>query len=341
MPPKKKKTPIKKPARPIASVSVPSKKVEEEPVQDANLGDPSANETDEIQGANDGDGKVNGDGATKSGDGGGVVKEFDEREVEEQYIRSLAEKIRPSVDKEVAKAMKVYDYERRLSKTLPQFIWQDDKVEAKAVDAARESEKGDIKAGSATEKEITKALVIYRTLLELNFPHERAEECMRKVRNLDLDDCFDWLFLYCSEDELLNADNPKHPEFGPDLAPSSLLSPTANSSTPLTPSASISKSFSSLSAPRTPSLQPPKTPLTPTPVVIPPTPTAIPASVFSGKNEKIDQSSLDPDLKSRILNSALQAENDEANELEDDPNAKYVRTKFKIEALKALGRKKS
>jgi hypothetical protein len=100
---KKKKTAIKKPVRPIATTSLAPKVVlEEKPVSEDIPTDTSQAEAEARKEADD----------TRIPE---KEEEWDENAMEEAHWRGVIEKIKPVVEKEVSKSMKV----RKLIKKLP------------------------------------------------------------------------------------------------------------------------------------------------------------------------------------------------------------------------------
>lgn len=52
------------------------------------------------------------------------------------------------------------------------------------------------------EKVVSKVATLFGILEQLGFTAARIQECLEKVKVLELDDCMDWLFLHCDAEEL-------------------------------------------------------------------------------------------------------------------------------------------
>lgn len=145
--------------------------------------------------------------------------------IEKQLLQQLAERVRPMVQKEVSRLTKMYDYERRLARNYPMFAWPKPDIQQRVLDLAlASSQNGKFKrcllgmhllnieipespthrpAGVTDDKLISKALTIYGTLERFGFSKERIDECLRSIKNLELEDALEWLILHCPEKELL------------------------------------------------------------------------------------------------------------------------------------------
>lgn len=65
---------------------------------------------------------VNANGLT-NGQGLESKDEWDSEANEKHLLQLLVEKIRPGIDKEVSRMGKVFEYERRMTKTYPSYAW--------------------------------------------------------------------------------------------------------------------------------------------------------------------------------------------------------------------------
>ncbi|GAA6012163.1 hypothetical protein JCM10207_005153 [Rhodosporidiobolus poonsookiae] len=221
MPPKKSAAKKKKAAGPVrgfATTSVPRKKDPEQEAAEAaaKAEADAAKLKGEANGAEavDGEkGEGNGaqagaaDGAKEAANGAaGKEDEWDPEAVEKQELQSLAERIRPGCDKEISRVVKVIDYERRISKTMPGYSWSanDQDLQRRILElaAAETAEDAPQPVYESEDKVVAKVATLYGILEQLGFTAERVEECLRKVKVLDLDDCMDWLFLHCDHSEL-------------------------------------------------------------------------------------------------------------------------------------------
>lgn len=209
MPPKKSNHSKKKkaagPVRGYGTVSVPKKK--DPIVEEAEL-------TPEDQ-ARDGGAGVNGDKEEANGGKEGEEKKGaeagkeegswdDPEEVEKRELQNLAERIRPGCDKEINRIVKVIDYERRQSKALSGYAWTEQDLQRRIIDLALQDTADDLPQPihEPEEKVISKVATLFGILEQLGFNSSRIQECLEKVKIMELDDCLDWMFLHCDAEEL-------------------------------------------------------------------------------------------------------------------------------------------
>ncbi|GAA5869867.1 hypothetical protein JCM3774_000517 [Rhodotorula dairenensis] len=227
MPPKKSSAAKKKKnvgsARGFATVSVP-KRVDpaaEDPAAEAGADATSAGAKEGGAEASNGAGASGGDkAAAASGDatgpngtgpaanGGSDTKNGDwddsPEALERKELQELADRIKPGCDKEISRIVKVYEYERRMSKTLPSFAWHERDVQRRVLELAMSETAGETPQPvyEPQDKVIAKVATLFGILEQLGFRSERIEECIKKVKTLEIDDCLDWLYLHADPDEL-------------------------------------------------------------------------------------------------------------------------------------------
>ncbi|GAA5927842.1 uncharacterized protein JCM15063_006009 [Sporobolomyces koalae] len=219
MPPKKNNNSSKKkkanPLRGYGTVSVPRKKVE--PTDEDDQQTPEGAALDQTAPGGDANGStvasaVPEGGAAGAGPAGaGPAGEDtskgswdDPEEVEKRDLLSLAERIRPACDKEINRVIKVIDYERRQSKVMPGYAWTDQDLQRRILALALEelSSEPPLASSESLEKTISKVATLFGILEQLGFSSNRIQECLDKVKQLELEDCLDWLFLNCEAEEL-------------------------------------------------------------------------------------------------------------------------------------------
>ncbi|BGP39119.1 hypothetical protein JCM10449v2_003057 [Rhodotorula kratochvilovae] len=230
MPPKKSAAKKKKAAgaaRGFATVSVPKRK---DPEEDAAAIDEAAKPADGDASAAEG---ANGEaGAAVAGEGGapgaeanGVSQakdDWDDPEaVERKELQELAERIRTSSDKEVSRVVKIFDYERRISKTMPTYLWQEQDLKRRVLELAlaEHEEEAPQPVYEPEDKVVAKVATLYGILEQLGFKTERVEQCIREVKTLELEDCLDWLFLHAETSELSCEGPLAPPESIPESTP--------------------------------------------------------------------------------------------------------------------------
>lgn len=138
-------------------------------------------------------------GDAKSGDWDDSPEALECKELQE-----LAERIKPGCDKEISRVVKVYEYERRMSKTLPSFAWHERDVQRRVLDLAMSETVDETPQPvyESQDKVVAKVATLFGILEQLGFRPERIEECIRKVKTLEIEDCLDWLYLHADADEL-------------------------------------------------------------------------------------------------------------------------------------------
>ncbi|KAK4055699.1 hypothetical protein OIV83_000245 [Microbotryomycetes sp. JL201] len=218
MPPKKKSAAKKKPglARGFATVSVASKKKEsDEEITPAASGSATPSNgaegpAAEVSGPVVAPTSAKGDNATAHASlsanetASTTREEWDQETLELQELQDLADRVKPLIDKEVSRLMKVIDYERRLSKSLSTYVWTEQDLLKRIVALAKAELDSNrpLPMLEAEDRVVAKVGALYTVLQQLGFSPERAEECLRNAKTLEVDDVFDWLFLTCDAEEL-------------------------------------------------------------------------------------------------------------------------------------------
>ncbi|EEB88525.1 hypothetical protein MPER_13594, partial [Moniliophthora perniciosa FA553] len=86
------------------------------------------------------------------------------------------------------------------------------------------------------DKVIGKLAITYGALRRLGFSEDRVQECLKAINGIELEEAYDWLYMNCSESELLGPgaseeNTPRTPRTPGSLSEFSTLPP----STPRTP----------------------------------------------------------------------------------------------------------
>ncbi|CED84539.1 ATP-dependent RNA helicase A [Phaffia rhodozyma] len=230
---KKKKSALPAVNRGFATSSVPKKVLPpapvEPPVEGLSQTIDNPNGTDQnATSATHKDGKIGPEGKPK-GDG------EEDWEKEESYLQSLVEKLQEKVEKEVARTIKTIDFEKRQAKSYPQFVIPESIQEraldlATKMDQANQNQQTLLDATTDIEKILLRLAITHGVLTKIGFQPERIEECLKALSNWDLDEAFDWLYLHCSEDELL-----QEGDFAPKASASMPATPFQLPSRPASP----------------------------------------------------------------------------------------------------------
>lgn len=191
---KKKKSQLKPVARGFATTSVPKKVVENE----QNTDDMTTNTTAEEAPTSD---TLHPTVAHVQSD---VPQDhsFDPDQVEEQSLQNLVDKYQEKTEKETLRTMKATEVDRRFSKTLPS-LQVDPVLVDRILTLNWESPECERKLLEETEEKlVTRLGITYGVLRRQGFSQDRVDECLRAIQGVDLEEAYEWLYIYCSEDEL-------------------------------------------------------------------------------------------------------------------------------------------
>ncbi|SCZ98775.1 BZ3500_MvSof-1268-A1-R1_Chr7-1g09268 [Microbotryum saponariae] len=354
MPPKKSGgAGNKKKAKPIsnrgfATVSIPKKKEPElEETSEGSAPENGAVQTNAVASTS----QLNGVGtATETAtvpDGAAAATEeaeWDAEEMEKLEWSRLADKIRSTVDKEVARVLKVsfsvaenlasfrcrtastqalplvqvIDYERRLSRSLPTYFWTDQDLQRRIIELGQSlsAEEAPQPLYEPEDKVITKIATLWGVLEGIGFRTERIEECLTQAKSLDLEDALDWLFLHCDAEEL-GCEGPIAPTIPP-------AEPSLDSTIPKTDSLESSTPRPTRSSSPTPS-------------------TSVVGSVTPNQD---DEARANASIRARILAYETNDDDDDAQDgdqksepdLDDmkddqDANTRYARLKLQLSEI--------
>jgi ATP-dependent RNA helicase DHX29 len=202
---KKKKTQLKPVARGFATTSQPKKPVPEE---ENVIQESGALSTTEYLAAT----MDNGDasrGKAVSGNVSGAaeviaVDEFDPEKAEEQSLQNLVDRIQDRTEKEIARAVKLVETDRRFVKGLPRLELDEvyvDRINNLLLEAPQEDNGQPVLVGPE-DKFIGKLGVTYGVLRRLGFSEDRTIECLKSIKGIELEEAYEWLYLHCSNEEL-------------------------------------------------------------------------------------------------------------------------------------------
>ncbi|KAG1867923.1 P-loop containing nucleoside triphosphate hydrolase protein [Suillus subalutaceus] len=192
---KKKKSQLKPVARGFATTSVPKKVVENEQNTDDTITDTAAEEAPTSD-------ALHPSTAAHVQSNAPQDHSFDPDKVEEQSLQNLVDKYQEKTEKETLRTIKAIEVDRRFSKTLPslqvdpalverifKLYWESPECERKLLEETE-------------EKLVTRLGITYGVLRRLGFSQDRVDECLRAIQGVDLEEAYEWLYIYCSEDEL-------------------------------------------------------------------------------------------------------------------------------------------
>ncbi|KAI0051742.1 P-loop containing nucleoside triphosphate hydrolase protein [Auriscalpium vulgare] len=315
--PKKKKTQLKPVARGFATQSVPKKVsvIEKEPEELPEIAEAQVEATAPV---------TDSGGVSSQAQQTAENDDFDPEKVEEQSLQNLVDKLQDKTEKEIARSLKNLENERRFSKALPLLDIEPEYVD-RILELIMESDGSDSKKSvdEPEEKAIARLGITYGVLRRLGFSEDRVDQCLRSIQGVDLEEAYEWMLLYCSEDEMLSDQEGKQGK-GPHV--------------PQTPQ-----------TPRTPNSAMPHTPGTPS--------SARPMIQDSSRVKHVSRLDAQaPVFVPQAQLSALLADRDttygptshlrdegdrtpsDTDSLDDDPNMEYVRLKMQIDKVTAAPR---
>ncbi|KZT30522.1 P-loop containing nucleoside triphosphate hydrolase protein [Neolentinus lepideus HHB14362 ss-1] len=329
---KKKKTQLKPVVRGFATTSVPKKKVEEsEEVAPASglcdtndVGIFSKDEqilSQRLQ-------QPSGCDAEKSPE-------------EHQRFNDLVDRFQDRTEREITRTIKAIDQEKRFSDTLSRF-----ELDASIIDRilalARKPGHDDSPKviNEPEEKALARLGVTFGVLRRLGFTEQRVEECLNAIKGIELDEAFEWLYIYCPENELDQSTSVNDPKPRTPKTPKHFDTPSSRRTlAPPTPTKS-----SGTSTPKQNGLDSrlnvKATEFVPSFKFSPATPTVTESetSVDSQPMSSRLESDVDRDaIKARILASFGQTDAEMDSSEIEDPNVEYVRLKLQITDLQMQG----
>lgn len=190
--------------RGFSTVSVPRKKDAEEDVATNGDADDAANSSLLLPGdtstPNDSTLLLSSEFEGVSGPGG---EEWDETALERHELQLLVERIKPVIEKDLARVMKGIDYEKRIAKGFSYYPWQEQDLvervfELELKEESEEARRKDANLEDGLHVVVGKVGLLENVLEQLGFSKERIGECLLNVVRLDLDDVLDWVRPYYS-----------------------------------------------------------------------------------------------------------------------------------------------
>ncbi|KAL5535622.1 hypothetical protein ACEPAF_3716 [Sanghuangporus sanghuang] len=183
MPPKKRKTQLKKVERGYATTSIPKKVLPPVPASEETT-EPAAEQIN------------------SSNPGSNAPEPVHDESL--AYLQSLVDKYQEKVEKEVQRTLKSIEYDRRMAKGLPQVDIDEGTLnEIMQLIEQEESEKDIAKLPSSSREKLTGQIgITYGVLRRLGFAEQIVCKCLKEAPGIDLDQAFDWLHVHCSPEEL-------------------------------------------------------------------------------------------------------------------------------------------
>ncbi|KAH9054904.1 hypothetical protein EDB87DRAFT_1767048 [Lactarius vividus] len=112
----------------------------------------------------------------------------------------IVDKLQEKTEKEIVRTVKVIETERRFSNTFP-LLDLDGSIVNEILALARDSQHG--KAANISDHSALSRLgITYGVLRRLGYSEELVECCLRFIDGVDLEEAHEWLFMYCTDEEL-------------------------------------------------------------------------------------------------------------------------------------------
>ncbi|KAJ3558034.1 hypothetical protein NM688_g1149 [Phlebia brevispora] len=190
---KKKKTQLKPVARGFATQSVPKKIVDVQPEQEPNPSSAPLPTEEEVAGL---------PAASKGVSEGGTLQVAstegtqwsDTEKAEERALQALVDKHQERIEREVVRTVKNIEQDRRFADSLPRLALDPSYVD-QILDLVRDmqaTEDRDI-IEEPEEKAITRLAITYGVLRRLGFSENTAEECLRSINGIGLEEAYQWV----------------------------------------------------------------------------------------------------------------------------------------------------
>ncbi|KAL5495158.1 hypothetical protein ACEPAI_620 [Sanghuangporus weigelae] len=182
MPPKKKKTQLKKVERGYATTSIPKKAPPPIPASEETT-ESAAGQTD-----------------SANPDSNALEPVRDENLA---YLQRLVDRYQEKVEKEVQRTLKSIEYDRRMAKGLPQVDIDESTLNDIMRLITQDESRDLVKLPSSSREKLTGQIgITYGVLRRLGFAEEIVCKCLKEASGIDLDQAFDWLYVHCSPEEL-------------------------------------------------------------------------------------------------------------------------------------------
>ncbi|KAI5124610.1 hypothetical protein M0805_004220 [Coniferiporia weirii] len=184
MPPKKKKTQLKKVERGFATTSIPKKA----PV----IVPPSEETTDSVPEEK----------ATEDSDAKALEPVADDNTAS---LQRLVDKFQDKTEKEISRTLKVIEYDRRMAKSLLQLGLDQalqDEINELILSCDSQDKTKLIIGQVPRDKLLGQIGITYGVLRRLGFREDVVLNCLKDCSGVDLEQAFDWLYTHCSAEEL-------------------------------------------------------------------------------------------------------------------------------------------
>ncbi|KAH9042390.1 P-loop containing nucleoside triphosphate hydrolase protein [Lactarius hengduanensis] len=118
---------------------------------------------------------------------------------EERSLQDIVDKLQEKTEKEIVRTVKAIETDRRFSDTFP-LLDLDGGIVDEILALARDSQRG--KANISDHTALPRLGITYGVLRRLGYPEEIVGRCLQSINGVDLEEAHEWLFMYCSDEEL-------------------------------------------------------------------------------------------------------------------------------------------
>ncbi|KAI6044950.1 P-loop containing nucleoside triphosphate hydrolase protein [Pisolithus marmoratus] len=132
--------------------------------------------------------------------------EPDVQVVEQPQAQNLLDKYQDKIEKDISRSIKTIETDRRYSRTFLS-VSVDPALIDHIFQLHQEEETQEVRKylDEPIEKITASAALTYGVLRRLGFAEDKVEQCLHAIQGVDLDEAYEWLYVYCSDAELENA----------------------------------------------------------------------------------------------------------------------------------------
>ncbi|ORX35792.1 P-loop containing nucleoside triphosphate hydrolase protein [Kockovaella imperatae] len=205
----KKKPALKRVERGVATTSVPSKKVEKDTPEDSDqIVEEKVSELNVQEGGLPSKTSPLADSRDKI-ETNPQSEAWEVAESSEQVgLQAVVDRLQAKANRDVEQIIKAIEFDSRLARSFQKLEANSD-IRDRILDFALEEENGsnyrkNSRPEAIGDRELSTAYSSFRVLRYLGISESRAWECISKVSPLgNWEDCLDWVWLHCTEDECL------------------------------------------------------------------------------------------------------------------------------------------
>ncbi|KAF9474475.1 P-loop containing nucleoside triphosphate hydrolase protein [Pholiota conissans] len=129
--------------------------------------------------------------------------------IEDRALQSFMEKLQDKTEKEITRAIKSIEVDRRFAQTLPRMDIDPllrNRIIATALSPLEPEAPKILRILEEAEENVLAQLgITYGVLRRLGFKEDRVRQCLKSIKGVELDEALEWLYLHCEEHELVTS----------------------------------------------------------------------------------------------------------------------------------------